>query len=135
MKLSHLTIATAAAALLGGAALAQQPDPAAPATGAVTGDQTGAQPPADTTAPPPVNSTTPPADTAAPPADTSAPPADTAVTPPPSDTATAAASTATNASFTNLTVTNGPVPDTAENRKKYGQPLSHAGKRSAAKGN
>ena len=32
-------------------------------------------------------------------------------------------------------VTNGPVPDTAENRAKYGQPMSHAGKRTAAKGN
>jgi hypothetical protein len=32
-------------------------------------------------------------------------------------------------------VTNGPVPDTAENRAKYGGPQSHAGKRSAAKGN
>ncbi|HEX6866921.1 MAG TPA: hypothetical protein VF122_06795 [Caulobacteraceae bacterium] len=33
------------------------------------------------------------------------------------------------------TVTNGPVPDTAENRAKYGQPLSRAGKRTAAAGN
>lgn len=33
------------------------------------------------------------------------------------------------------TVTNGPVPDTAENRAKYGQPLSRAGKRTAASGN
>ena len=32
-------------------------------------------------------------------------------------------------------VTNGPVPDTAENRAKYGGPMSHAGKRTAAKGN
>jgi hypothetical protein len=30
-------------------------------------------------------------------------------------------------------VTNGPVPDTAENRAKY-PPLSHAGRRSKAKG-
>ena len=37
--------------------------------------------------------------------------------------------------FTNLTVTNGPVPDTAENRAKYGAPMSNAGKRTAAKGN
>jgi hypothetical protein len=27
------------------------------------------------------------------------------------------------------------VPDTAENRKKYGGPMSHAGKRTPAKGN
>ena len=36
---------------------------------------------------------------------------------------------------TTRTVTNGPVPDTAENRAKYGQPLSRAGKRTAARGN
>jgi hypothetical protein len=36
---------------------------------------------------------------------------------------------------TTRTVTNGPVPDTAENRAKYGQPMSNAGKRSAAAGN
>jgi hypothetical protein len=27
------------------------------------------------------------------------------------------------------------VPDTAENRAKYGQPMSRAGKRTAARGN
>jgi hypothetical protein len=27
------------------------------------------------------------------------------------------------------------VPDTPQNRKKYGQPLSHAGKMTAARGN
>ena len=32
-------------------------------------------------------------------------------------------------------VTNGPVPDTAENRALYGQPLSRAGKRTAPRGN
>lgn len=36
---------------------------------------------------------------------------------------------------TTRTVTNGPVPDTAENRAKYGQPLSNAGKRTDAAGN
>ena len=36
---------------------------------------------------------------------------------------------------TTTTTTNGPVPDTAENRAKYGGPMSHAGKRSAPKGN
>ena len=41
----------------------------------------------------------------------------------------------TGATVTNATVTNGPVPDTAENRAKYGQPMSHAGKRTPAKGN
>jgi hypothetical protein len=33
------------------------------------------------------------------------------------------------------TVTNGPVPDTAENRARYGQPMSRAGKRTAPVGN
>lgn len=32
-------------------------------------------------------------------------------------------------------VTNGPIADTPENRAQYGQPLSHAGKRTLAKGN
>lgn len=32
-------------------------------------------------------------------------------------------------------VTNGPVPDTAENRAKYGQPLSGGGKRTKPAGN
>jgi len=36
---------------------------------------------------------------------------------------------------TTSTVTNGPVPDTAENRARYGGPMSHAGKRTAARGN
>lgn len=36
---------------------------------------------------------------------------------------------------TTRTVTNGPIPDTAENRAKYGQPMSRAGKRTAAAGN
>ena len=33
------------------------------------------------------------------------------------------------------TFTNGPVPDTAENRGKYGPPLSQAGKKTRPKGN
>jgi hypothetical protein len=48
---------------------------------------------------------------------------------------TAGADVSTAATFTNLTVTNGPVPDTAENRAKYGPPMSRAGKRTAARGN
>jgi len=135
MKLIHLTIATAAAALLGGAAYAQQPQPpAAPTPGSVTGDWNGAHAPPDdkqyqekVTVP---VGAPPPADTAAP------PPAEAAAAPPPSDaSATAPIGTPANATFTNVTVTNGPVPDTMENREKYGQPLSRAGKRTAAKGN
>ena len=36
---------------------------------------------------------------------------------------------------TTRVVTNGPVPDTPENRARYGQPLSRAGKRTAPAGN
>lgn len=32
-------------------------------------------------------------------------------------------------------ITNGPVPDTPQNRAKYGQPLSHAGRATKAAGN
>lgn len=32
-------------------------------------------------------------------------------------------------------ITNGPVPDTAENRARFGQPMSNAGKRTAPAGN
>lgn len=32
------------------------------------------------------------------------------------------------------TVANAPIPDTAVNRERYGQPLSRAGRRSAARG-
>ena len=37
--------------------------------------------------------------------------------------------------MTTRTVTNGPVPDTPENRAKYGKPMSNAGKRSTPAGN
>ena len=40
-----------------------------------------------------------------------------------------------NATLTTTLVTNGPVADTPENRARYGQPDSRAGKRTAAKGN
>jgi hypothetical protein len=42
---------------------------------------------------------------------------------------------ATMATVTPTTLSNQPIPDTRENRAKYGQPNSNAGKRSAAKGN
>jgi hypothetical protein len=35
----------------------------------------------------------------------------------------------------NRMVTNGPVPDTKANRAKYGQPMSHAGKKTPPAGN
>lgn len=48
---------------------------------------------------------------------------------------TSADTAAAPASYTTTTVTNGPVPDTPENRARYGQPMSHAGKQTAARGN
>ncbi|MFD1189811.1 hypothetical protein [Phenylobacterium conjunctum] len=39
------------------------------------------------------------------------------------------------ATVTTTTVTNGPIADTPENRAKYGQPMSRAGKASKARGN
>jgi hypothetical protein len=44
---------------------------------------------------------------------------------------------ATNSSATvdQVTVTNGPVPDTPTNRAKYGKPMSHAGKMTKPAGN
>lgn len=45
-----------------------------------------------------------------------------------------AAAVAPAPSYTVRTVTNGPVPDTAESRARYGAPLSHAGARTAPAG-
>ena len=146
MKLTHLATATAAVALLGGAAYAQQPQPQkGPTPGSVTGDWNGVHSPADDKqyqdkvtvplgTPADASVTT----DATPPAAEPAPPAaDTSGSAAASTDATASAETgaAANASFTSMTVTNGPVPDTAENRAKYGQPLSRAGKRTTPAGN
>ena len=132
MNTKTLLAATAAIALVsGGAALAQQP---APTPGSATGDWNGAHAPADgkqyqttttvtTVTPAPAEeTTTTTTDTAS--------TADTTTT-----TATSATSSGTAASFTTQMVTNGPVADTPENRAKYGQPMSNAGKRTAARGN
>jgi len=143
MKLTHLVTATAAVALLGGAASAQQPQPPkAPTPGSVTGDWNGAHAPSDEkqyeekVTVPLGSTTTSSADTTppAPPAE-AAPPADATASADVTTPAPAATTAAENASVTTMTVTNGPVPDTAENRAKYGQPLSQAGKRTAARGN
>ena len=143
MKLTHLVTATAAVALLGGAAYAQQPQPQkGPTSGSVTGDWNGAHAPPDEKqyqekvrvplgAPPATTSSTTSSTDATASADTSASVTTTTET----TTAPAATSAATNVSFTNMTVTNGPVPDTRENRAKYGQPLSRAGRMTAARGN
>lgn len=117
MKLKIILTAAAASALMSGVAFAQATDQA---PGAPVNPPTSAAP-APSTAPP-----------ANPGATTAPPAADTG-----SATSTSATTTdsATGASVTSTTTTNGPVPDTAENRAKYGGPMSHAGKRSAPKGN
>jgi hypothetical protein len=136
MKLIHLTIAAAAVTVMGGAAYAQQPQPAAaPTPGSVTGDWNGAHAPPDdkqyqdkVTVPlgsaPPTSATSSTSYSSSASTDVTAPPA-----------APAATSYAQGASYTATTLTNGPIPDTPQNRKKYGQPLSNAGKRTAARGN
>lgn len=97
-----LLIAAGAAALMTGAAFAQ--------------DTPSATTP-DATMPPAATDTT--------------MPADTTMAPAPADTSMAPTQVAANVQ----TVTNGPVPDTPENRAKYGQPMSHAGKKTAPVGN
>lgn len=138
MKLTHLLIAASATALVGGAAFAQPSTTEAPQPGSRTGDWNGAHAPADDSAAseriqPSTTTTTVTTESSATTA-TPMPSADTSVT---SSTtaAPAAGSYATGASVTTTLVTNGPVPDTPENRAKYGQPLSRAGKMTAARGN
>lgn len=120
--IKHLLAAAAVSALMTGAALAQD----APA-----------MPPADTAASPEAAA----ADAAAP-ADAASTSADTAVNPGAAPAAGAATTPVSSPADSTMAkagdpgvTTNGPVPDTAENRAKYGKPLSNAGKRSAAKGN
>jgi hypothetical protein len=58
-----------------------------------------------------------------------------AATGPAVSTSLTTADRSTGATLTVTTFTNGPVPDTQENRARYGQPMSNAGKRTPAKGN
>lgn len=140
MKLTYLATATAAVALMGGAASAQQPQPPqGPTAGSVTGDWNGAHAPSDETQYQEkvvVPRGTMPAATSTAPMPVAEPaPADTSASVTTTTTAAADTGAAANASYTTMTVTNGPVPDTADNRAKYGQPMSRAGKRTAARGN
>lgn len=137
MKLSYLATAAAAFALAGGVAYAQQDQPKAPTPGSVTGDWNGAHAPSDDKQY--TEKVTVPLGTPAPASAEAAeiPPdatvsATTVTEPAP---AAPAAAVNTSATFTSMTVTNGPVPDTPENRAKYGSPLSRAGKMTAARGN
>ena len=89
-----------------------------------------AQPPADNSQRPTLPTTTEPA---------TLPTTASVATTVPGDVTAPASSAVTyeagNTTLTNTMVTNGPVADTPENRSKYGQPMSQAGKRTAAKGN
>lgn len=113
----QLIAATAAFALVGAAAMAQEKSTSV--------DSSLATPPAAS------------ADPMIPPAATD--PAAQPMAPPATDASATVTSTTTTdslgASVTTSTVTNGPVPDTAENRARYGQPMSNAGKRTKATGN
>ncbi|HYD46030.1 MAG TPA: hypothetical protein VEA79_12265 [Phenylobacterium sp.] len=131
MKISHLLTATAAVALMGGAAMAQDTTTPEPATEAPA---TEPMPTPETATPSPMESTTSTTDTPSP--DSTGP---TVGVPAATQSAMdAAASTPTTtpsgAPVTVNMVTNGPVPDTPENRSKYA-PLSRAGKATKAAGN
>ncbi len=115
MKIRHLVTAASALALMGGAAIAQTAAAQPPVN--PTPDQAAAPATPD----PAMGATT----SGAAAVDMTAPAAPSAAT----------AGSNVSATVTTTTVTNGPVADTPENRAKYGQPLSHAGKRTAAKGN
>lgn len=129
MKISHLMIAAAGSALLAGSAMAQ--DQAAPTP--MTPDQSASAPAADQPAAPAVNDPS----AAMPPA---APATQYNYNANPG-AATAPASSSTLGDPTTMkagdiaVVSNGPVPDTAENRAKYGKPMSNAGKKSKPAGN
>ena len=146
MKIALFATATAAVALLGSAAVAQQTNaPKPPTPGSVTGDWNGAHAPSDDKqytetvrvplgAPAGSARIAPPVDGATTSTDASAT-TDATVTSEATTPAPSATDAAQSVSVTTSTVTNGPVPDTAENRAKYGKPMSRAGQRTAAKGN
>ncbi|MDB5450187.1 MAG: hypothetical protein JWQ52_1315 [Phenylobacterium sp.] len=130
MKLHYLLGAVAASALMTGAAYAQAGSSAQPTTGATTDPTVPAPAGSSSTTMPsgPVNSSVSTDTTGASTTTTT----DTTST---GATANSATNYAQGASVTTTTLTNGPIPDTPENRAKYGKPMSHAGKRSPAKGN
>lgn len=133
MKLTYLATAAAAVAFSCGVAQAQAPK--APTPGSVTGDWNGSHAPSDDrqyteTVKVPLGTPAPAAEVAPPEATVSASSAAEVDV-----TAPTGAAANTSATFTNVLVTNGPIPDTPENRAKYGAPMSHAGKMTAAKGN
>jgi len=121
MTPTRLLLGAAAAALLSTAAFAQNMAPPSAQPEQKSGDNivNAAPAPAETM----------PAPTASAPS-AAAMGADASVTASAMDTPAPVAGTVTVS-----TVTNGPVPDTAENRAKYGSPMSRAGKLTRAAGN
>lgn len=107
MKFSHLAAATCAAVLMGGAASAQQPAAPAPDAAARAAPATAS----DVTV------------------------SLSNVREPDGTKAKSATFANDTVSLTATTVSNSPVADTPENRAKYGEPMSNAGKRTAPKGN
>ena len=122
MRTRLMIAAAATATLLAGAALAQAPA----ASGSNFTQSDTAVNPTDATVPPAVATGN--AAEAAPPAA----PADSATVAPAAGAPTERAPTATAGSDV---VSNGRVPDTRENRAKYGQPMSNAGRHTKAAGN
>jgi len=119
--LTRLMTIAASAALLAGAAHAQTTS----ATGAA--QTTGPSAVTDATSVSPSN----PAPTA--PVDTTGYNSQSAASA--NASAPAIAGAPAGAAVDTAVVSNGPVPDTAENRAKYGKPDSHAGKRTSPTGN
>jgi len=128
MNLGLLASAAAASLLAAGVAHAQPGSSASPNTGVAPNQATPVPPQPGTTglpAPDSASTTTTTTTTTTTGTDVTAS----------TTTAPSAAAAGSNASFTTKVLTNGPVPDTAENRQKYGGPMSRAGKHTAPRGN
>ena len=128
MKLHYLFSAASAAVLICGAAYAQDSGSAASqssVTGSAATPDSMSQDSSNSVNPPAASSATDPAMGGAA-SSTAAPPAATGMA-----TNTAASA---GANVTERTITNGPVPDTAENRERF-PPLSATGRRTKPSGN
>ena len=133
MKMSYLMTAAAFATLLGGAAYAQSTADQTPSATAPTtsGDQT---PAAQMTPGQPDAMSTTATDTTSSTSTAGANQYNYNANTQPASSSTLGDPTSMKAGDPNV-VSNGPVPDTRENRAKYGRPLSNAGKRSTPAGN
>lgn len=136
MTLTRLLTAASVAAMIGGAAMAQTTgadDNQLPSTSATGMPLQGYAQHSPGVTDPQVSPST-----------VTTPPASATVTTGVMDHSTMGANSATTAganvsatapTVTTTLTTNGPVPDTAENRARYGQPLSRAGKATTPAGN